>query len=110
VFPLFAADVVDTGGKFAAGVVAPVHIDLYRYLREFSKKFEMTLMQLSETWGKMIYEKNQKQKISLTLFPLIRYCPEDTWLKNSLLFLSLRYCLNDTWKRILSFFCAKTRC
>jgi hypothetical protein len=31
---------------------------------EFSNKFEMTLMLLSEAWGKMIHEKNQKQNIS----------------------------------------------
>ncbi len=35
-----------------------------KYLSEFSKKFEMTLMVLSEAWGKMIHEKNQKQNIS----------------------------------------------
>ncbi len=33
------------------------------YLREFSKKFETALME----WGKLIYEKNQKQKISDTV-------------------------------------------
>ncbi len=53
-FHLFATGVVDTGGKFAAGVIdtggAPC-----KYLREFSKKFEMTLR--PEAWGKMIHEK-----------------------------------------------------
>ncbi len=34
------------------------------YLREFSKKFEMILMLLSGAWGKVIHEKNLKQKIS----------------------------------------------
>jgi hypothetical protein len=29
-------------------------------LREFSKKFEMTLMLFSGAWGKMIHEKNLK--------------------------------------------------
>jgi hypothetical protein len=81
VFPLFASGVVDNGSKFAAGIAASVHLDLY--LREFSKKFEMTLMLLGED----DHEENQKQKISLTLFPLIRYCPEDTWLNNSFFFL-----------------------
>jgi hypothetical protein len=80
----FAAGFVDTGGKFAAGVVDTsgklppvllttvanlplvsltpvVHLD---YLREFSKKFEMILMLLSGAWGKVIHEKNLKQKIS----------------------------------------------
>ncbi len=35
------------------------------YLREFSKKFETTLMINSGAWGKLIREKNQKSKISL---------------------------------------------
>ncbi len=77
----FAAGVVDTGGKFAAGVVdtggnlPPVSLTLVanlpplctltcEYLREFSKKFEIILMLLSGAWGKMIHEKNLKQKIS----------------------------------------------
>ncbi len=34
------------------------------YLRKFSKKFETALKVYSEAWGKMIQEKNQKQKIS----------------------------------------------
>ncbi len=34
------------------------------YLREFSKKFETTLMVYSGAWGKLIREKNQKSKIS----------------------------------------------
>jgi hypothetical protein len=40
--------------KFAAGVG----------VREFSKKFEMVLMEYSGAGGKLIHEKNQKQKIS----------------------------------------------
>ncbi len=36
-----------------------------KYLREFSKKFEMVLMEYSGAGGKLIHEKNQKQKISL---------------------------------------------
>jgi hypothetical protein len=79
----FAAGVVDTGGKFAAGVVDTggnlppvsltpaanlplvsltpvVHLDF----REFSKKFEMILILFSGAWGKVIHEKNLKQKIS----------------------------------------------
>ncbi len=71
----FSAGVIDTGGKFAAGVVDTggnlppvsltpvVHLDL-QYLREFSKKFEMILMLFSGAWGKVIHEKNLKQKIS----------------------------------------------
>jgi hypothetical protein len=34
------------------------------YLREFSKKFKTILMLLSRAWGKVIHEKNLKQKIS----------------------------------------------
>jgi hypothetical protein len=41
----------------------PVQLTL-KYLREFSKIFEMTLTLLSEAWGKMNHQKNQKQKIS----------------------------------------------
>ncbi len=55
----FAAGVVDTSGKFATGVVdtggalANISVD-------FPKKFEMTLMLFSGTWGKMIHEKKPK--------------------------------------------------
>ncbi len=59
----FAAGVVDAGGKFAAGVVDTGTLNC-EYLREFSKKFEMILMLFSEAWGKVIHEKNLKQKIS----------------------------------------------
>jgi hypothetical protein len=34
------------------------------YLQEFSNKFEMALMLFSGAGGKMIHEKNLKQKIS----------------------------------------------
>ncbi len=34
------------------------------YLREFSKKFEITLLLFSGAWGKVMHEKNLKQKIS----------------------------------------------
>ncbi len=34
------------------------------YLRECSKKFEMTLMLFSGAWGKVVHEKNLKKKIS----------------------------------------------
>ncbi len=37
---------------------------LAEYLHEFSKKFEMVLMGYSGAGGKLIHEKNQKQKIS----------------------------------------------
>jgi len=57
----FAAGVFYTGGKFAAVVVdtgGTLTCD-----REFSKTFEMILMLLSGAWGKVIHEKNLKQKI-----------------------------------------------
>ncbi len=93
-FPLFATGLVDTGGIFASSVVDTggklplvsltpvanlpstlavlvanlplipvVHLDLQISPRIF-QKFKMTLMLLSEAWGKMIHEKNQKQKIA----------------------------------------------
>jgi hypothetical protein len=61
-----AAGVLDTGGKFAASVLdtggnlPPVSLTPVvhlKYLREFSKKFEMILMLLSGAWGKVIHEK-----------------------------------------------------
>jgi hypothetical protein len=52
--------VVDTGGKFVAGV-----IDTGGALsREFSKRYEMTMMLFLGAWGKMIHEKNLEAKIS----------------------------------------------
>ncbi len=68
---LVAAGVVDTGGKFAAGVndadgkLPPAWCTFSReYLREFSKKFEMAVMVCSDAWGKLIHEKNHESKIS----------------------------------------------
>jgi hypothetical protein len=85
----FAAGVVDTGSNLPpasltpAANLPPVSLNRWQrqqhkrnwwqnlppvspltceYLREFSKKFEMTLMPFSE--GKVIREKNLKQKIS----------------------------------------------
>jgi hypothetical protein len=43
--------------KFAAGDLT------FEYVREFSKKFETVLMGYSGAGGKLIHEKNQKQKI-----------------------------------------------
>ncbi len=79
----FAAGVVDTSGnlppaslppvsttlaklvkKFAGGVVDAVDTLTCDYLREFSKKFEAVLMLYSGAGGKLIHQKNQKQKIS----------------------------------------------
>jgi hypothetical protein len=83
----FAAGVVDTGGNLPpvsltpAANLPPVSTTLLKlvanlpqrhrwstfsceYLREFSKKFETALMVYSGAWGKLIHEKNQKQKIS----------------------------------------------
>ncbi len=52
---LFATGVADTGGKFAAGVV-----DTGGNLPPVS----LTPAVYSGAWGKLIHEKNQKQKIS----------------------------------------------
>ncbi len=79
----FAAGVVDTGGKFATGVVdklPPVSLTMVANLPTVSlipvvnlelrifprifEKFETALMVYSGAWGKLIHEKNQKQKIS----------------------------------------------
>ncbi len=75
----FATGVVNTGGKFATGVNNTSGtggkicrrclwhrwcILTCEYLRKFSKKFEMTLLLFSGAWGKVIHEKNLKQKIS----------------------------------------------
>ncbi len=61
----FATGVVDTGGNFATGIVdtggAPL---LSKISANFRKKFEMVLMGYSGAGGKLIHEKNQKQKIS----------------------------------------------
>ncbi len=65
---IFAAGIVDTGGKYA-------------FVLEFSKIFERVLMEYSEAGGKLIHEKNQKQKISwhcpfkYTIDPLISEIP-----------------------------------
>jgi hypothetical protein len=53
----FAASVIDAGGKFATGVVETGGAPICEYLREFSEKFEMTLLLYSGAWGKMIHEK-----------------------------------------------------
>ncbi len=50
----FAAGVVDTGG-------AALHANISA---NFRKKFETVLMGYSRAGGKLIHEKNQKQKIS----------------------------------------------
>jgi hypothetical protein len=66
-FSLFAASINDTSGnrgKIAAGVVDTGWCTMTcKYLSEFLKKFEMTLILFSETWRKMIHEKYLKQTI-----------------------------------------------
>ncbi len=69
----FVAGVIDTGDKFATGLVdmvanlSPVslipvmHLPL-RISPQILKKFEMTLMLFSGAWGKMIHEQNLNQK------------------------------------------------
>ncbi len=54
------------------------------YLREFSKKFEMAVMVYSDAWGKLIYEKNQKSKISWHCpFKLITFRHRRDWIQSS---------------------------
>ncbi len=74
--PPVSTTLVKLVAKFAAGVVDNRRQICHRccwyrwstlsceYLREFSKKFETALMVYSGPWGKLIHEKNQKQKIS----------------------------------------------
>jgi hypothetical protein len=81
-FPLFATGVIDNksenGGKFGTGVVdtggAPWLANIFA---NFRKKFETVLMGYSGAEGKLIHEKNQRQKISW-------HCPfkQQTLLKN----------------------------
>jgi hypothetical protein len=64
----FAVGIIDTSGKFAPVSTTPAvlvakYVDTGEYFREFSK-FEMILMLFSGAWGKMIHERNLKQKIS----------------------------------------------
>jgi hypothetical protein len=52
----FSASVIDTGGKFAIGVVDTSRkILTCKYIGKFSKIFEMTQIFL-EAWGKMIHQ------------------------------------------------------
>ncbi len=57
----FAAGINDTsgiGGKFSAGAVPVVRLDL-----QISPRIlKMALMLLSEAWGKMIHKKNRSKK------------------------------------------------
>ncbi len=66
----FAAGVVDTSGKFAAGVVnilppvsliPVVHLDVRISPQNLEKNFN-GLNGILWGWGKLIHEKNQKQK------------------------------------------------
>jgi hypothetical protein len=71
----FAASVVDTGSNLPPVSLTPVanlppvsltpvvHLDLRISPRIF-EKIEMTLVLFSGAWGKVIHEKNLKQKIS----------------------------------------------
>ncbi len=64
----FAAGVLDTGGKFASGVVETGGAPWFANISEnLKKKFETVLLGYSGAGGKLIHEKNQKQKNLLTL-------------------------------------------
>ncbi len=60
----FATGVIDTGGKFATGVVDTGGALDLRISPQLFEKFEMILRLSSGAWGKVIHEKNLKQKIS----------------------------------------------
>ncbi len=68
----FAAGVVDTGGKFAAGIATSV-VDIGGAPRlvnisvNFRKKFKMTLLLFSGARGKVIHEKKPEAKNLVTL-------------------------------------------
>ncbi len=79
IVPIFCPSVINTVSKFAAGIINTSETGgkicrrccWYRwstltceYLREFSKKFKTVLLGYSGAGGKLIHEKNQKQKIS----------------------------------------------
>ncbi len=60
----FAASVIDTGGNFATGIVdtggSPWLVNISE---NFWKKFEMVQLGYSKAGGKLLHERNQKQKI-----------------------------------------------
>ncbi len=59
----FAARIVDTGGKFATRVIDTRGVLCLANIREFLKKFEMTLILCFGARGKMIHERNLKQNL-----------------------------------------------
>jgi hypothetical protein len=65
VFPLFATGVIDTNGKFAAGVDTRCKL-LPVLLTPVENLTLMTLMLLSEAWGRR-FTKKPEAKILLTL-------------------------------------------
>ncbi len=91
--PKFAAGIIDTSGKFATHVKNtsgtggkiwcrcrwyqwqichwcqrhPWCTLICEYLREFLKKFELTLKLFSGAWGKLIHEKKTEAKNTVTL-------------------------------------------
>ncbi len=66
------------------------------YLREFSRKFEMTLMLFSGAWGNVIHEKNLKKKSRDNLPLILQF-------KFPLCEFKFKYCkiINPTQVRIL---------
>jgi hypothetical protein len=60
----FAGGVIDTGGKFGAGVIETGGAPWLANILRIFEKFETVLMGYSGAGGKLIHEKNQKQKIS----------------------------------------------
>ncbi len=60
----FSAGIVDTGGQFATGVNNTGRTGGKFATGVVDKNFEMTLMLFSEASGRVIHEKNVKQKFS----------------------------------------------
>ncbi len=79
----FASGIVDTGGKFATGVVYTGGAPLLANIS--AKKFETVFMGYSGAGGKLIHEKNHKQKI-------LWHCPFKGFIKLSLAV--------KTWRRL----------
>jgi hypothetical protein len=73
----FSASVIDTGGKFAIGVVDTIRkILTCKDISKFSKIFEMTQMFL-EAWGKMIHKDTWSKKSRDTVPFRTTVCEED---------------------------------
>ncbi len=76
-----------------------------KYLRKFSKKFGMTLLVYSESWGKLIHKKTRSRKspgtvpLRFTFLSLLRHCADrlalDFW--HSLINIWIQSILSKMW-------------